>query len=126
MGNYNGKLTIILSSSFRANGLTTSRISMWVLVDAAKHEWSKKDFVVDVWMNEFLFSVKCLTDAGEFVLSPETTLHKPPFRLVFYDPKKNAVRRVFIKGITERKHPLCDKVYTISIVPCQVENLMFL
>lgn len=45
-----------------------------VLVDTAKHECSKKVFVVDIWMNELLFSVKCLTDAGEFVLTPETTL----------------------------------------------------
>ncbi|CAE5992690.1 unnamed protein product [Arabidopsis arenosa] len=66
---------------------------------------------------------------GEFVLAPETMFHEPPFYVLYYDPKKNAVRRVFIEGITELKLLRWDSHLNrrvISIFPGQVENLMFL
>ncbi|CAH8262907.1 unnamed protein product [Arabidopsis lyrata] len=46
---YEGKLAIMGSES---TGLSTCRIDMWVLVDAAKHEWSNKVFVVPCWNTE--------------------------------------------------------------------------
>ncbi|XP_020887845.1 F-box protein At2g21930 [Arabidopsis lyrata subsp. lyrata] len=107
---YEGKLAIMGSES---TGLSTCRIDMWVLVDAAKHEWSNKVFVVPC----------------EFVLAPETMFHEPPFYVLYYDPKKNAVRRFFIEGITELKLLRWDSHLNrrvISIFPGQVENLMFL
>ncbi|KAG7579914.1 F-box associated interaction domain [Arabidopsis thaliana x Arabidopsis arenosa] len=123
---YEGKLAIMCSES---TGLSTCRIDLWVLVDAAKHEWSNKVFVVPCWNTESSFQVFCLTDAGEFVLAPETMFHEPPFYVLYYDPKKNAVRRVFIEGITELKLLRWDSHLNrrvISIFPGQVENLMFL
>lgn len=121
---YKGKLAVIYSRP----RLYTVRIESWVLVDAKKHEWSKKVFDVDLPQTELFFKAFCLTDAGDFVLAQDT-LCAALFYVVYYDPKKNSVRRVYIEGITELKLPLWDKDSdrcTISIFPGQVENLLFL
>ncbi|KAL1219399.1 F-box protein [Cardamine amara subsp. amara] len=129
MTSYEGKLAIVHSKFSESDGLSTCRIDLWILVDAAKHEWSNKVFVLPCWNTELSFQVFCLTDAGEFVLAPATTFRELPFYVLYYDPKKNAVRRVFIEGITELKLSPWDRDLdrrTISIFPGQVQNLMFL
>ncbi|XP_010429109.1 PREDICTED: F-box protein At2g21930-like [Camelina sativa] len=123
---YKGKLALIHSPpSTRPH---TVRIESWVLLDAKTHEWSKRVFDVDLPGAELVFRVFCLTDVGEFVLA-QKSLSAERFYVVYYDPKKNSVRRVYIEGIKELNLPLWDKDSnrcTISIFPGQVENLMFL
>lgn len=108
------------------------RIELWVLEDAAKHEWSNTNFSLPrLACLKTMFQVFCAIgddDAGEFIVAPET-LGAPPFYVLYYDPKKNRMRRVDIEGITEKKLQYWDNDLdrrTISIFPSQVENLMFL
>ncbi|ESQ46286.1 hypothetical protein EUTSA_v10000190mg [Eutrema salsugineum] len=127
MTRYNGKLALMFSIGFcDYSGL----IELWVLVDAAKHEWSSKIFALPRLAGlKTMFQVFCAIDddAGEFVLAPEN-LRAPPFYVLYYDPKKNSLRKVNIEGITENKLQSWANASdrrTISIFPGQVENLMF-
>ncbi|CAL9224992.1 unnamed protein product [Arabidopsis halleri] len=92
---YEGKLAVMNSTT--AGISCTCRIDLWVLVDAAKHEWCNKVFALDLWITECCYQAFCLTDSGE---------------------------KVYIEGITERTLPLRSNI--ISIFSGQVENLMFL
>lgn len=126
---YNGKVALMLSDRFRSY---PGRIEMWVLKDAAKHEWSNQNFVLPLLAERnTMFQVFCAIDdddAGEFVLAPET-LRAPPFYVLYYDAKKKSMRRVDIEGITEQDLQYWDvdsDLRTIYVFPGQVENLMFL
>ncbi|XP_010422005.1 PREDICTED: F-box protein At2g21930-like [Camelina sativa] len=118
MTRYEGKLAVM---SFKPAGLScTCRIDLWVLEDAAKHEWCNKVFALDLCITDWYLQAFCLTDAGEFVFGPDT-LSEPPFYVLYYDPKKNSFRKVYIEGITKHWGET-----VISIFSGQVENLMFL
>ncbi|EOA31911.1 hypothetical protein CARUB_v10015140mg [Capsella rubella] len=118
MTRYEGKLALM---TFKPAGLScTCWIDLWVLVDAAKQEWCKKVFALELCITDYYLQAYCLTDAGEFVFGPDT-LSEPPFYVLYYDPKRNSLRKVYIEGITERWGKSI-----FSIFPGQVENLMFL
>lgn len=125
MTRYDGKLALMYT--------VYGKIGLWVLEDAAKHEWSSTFFDLPRLSGyNTKFQVFCAIGddaAGEFVLAPRE-LHESPFYVLYYDPKKKRVRKVDIEGITEREElPLWDKDWkrkTMSIFPGQVENLMFL
>ncbi|CAE6074352.1 unnamed protein product [Arabidopsis arenosa] len=118
--------------------LTLGNGSSWRMIeDFPPHAPASLDLCIDgvklLLTHIRLFSTKikqsCVLMLGEFVLAPETMFHEPPFYVLYYDPKKNAVSRVFIEGITELKLLRWDSHLNrsvISIFPGQVENLMFL
>ncbi|XP_020885262.1 F-box protein At2g21930-like [Arabidopsis lyrata subsp. lyrata] len=113
-------------------GNSDCRIDLWVLEDAVKHEWSKKSYVLPPLDGETYhhFYPFCATDGGEFVLAHLFIDRRTPFYVLYYNPKKNTVRRVYLEGIfTELKDQLWDKdsyAFTLSIFPGQIDNLMFL
>ncbi|XP_010518067.1 PREDICTED: F-box protein At2g21930-like [Camelina sativa] len=78
-----------------------SNFILWVLEDAVKHEWSKHLYVPPPLDGHTYddFLAFCFTDGGEFVLAPRLFHIEEPFFVVYYDIKKNAVKRVFIEGI---------------------------
>ncbi|XP_010429110.1 PREDICTED: F-box protein At2g21930-like [Camelina sativa] len=121
---YEGKPAVLFS------GIADCRINLWVLEDAVKHKWSKKSYVMStIDLNTYFFHhLFCTNDAGEIVLAPDRVCSKP-FYVLFYHPKKDTMRRVYIEGISELKVPLWDKDSChniISVFSGQVDNLMFL
>ncbi|CAH8263044.1 unnamed protein product [Arabidopsis lyrata] len=122
---YEGKPTLLFP------GIADCRIHLWVLVDAAKHEWSKMSYDVlstlvhSPYFHHYLF---CTNDAGEIVLAPDYVRSKT-FEVLFYHPKKKTMRSVVIQGIRELMVPRWDKdryLRIISVFSGQVDNLMFL
>ncbi|CAL9233417.1 unnamed protein product [Arabidopsis halleri] len=121
---YEGKLAILFSYS------PDHRIELLVLEDAAKHEWSRKSYFLPSIDGKLCYGFHpfCVVDEGELVLAP-LGVCIDPFCVLYYDPKKNFVRRVYIEGITELKDPLWNEnIYhcIISVFPGQVNNLMCL
>ncbi|XP_019085638.1 PREDICTED: F-box protein At2g21930-like [Camelina sativa] len=120
---YEGRLAFFYSGTHHDYG-----IKLWVLEDAVKHEWSKHLYVPPPLLghNYDDCSAFGFTDGGEFVLAPRLVCGtKKPFYVVYFDIKKNAVRRVVIEGICSELDgaPLC---ITQSIFPGQIDNPMFL
>ncbi|KAL0741403.1 hypothetical protein Bca4012_082916 [Brassica carinata] len=131
MTRYDGKLALMFTGYGGFGCGYSGYIELWVLEDAATHEWSNKNFVLPrLACREALFQVFCaIDDSGEFVLAPET-LRAPTFYVLYYDPKNNSMRRVDIEGIADKKQLQfwdddSDR-RTISIFPGHVENLLFL
>ena len=130
MTRYNRKLALMFTGYGGFGCGYSGYIELWVLEDAARHEWSNKNFVLPrLASRDTLFQVFCaIDDSGEFVLAPET-LRAPTFYVMYYDPNKNSMRRVDIEGIADKKLQFWDDDSdrrTISIFPGHVENLLFL
>ncbi|XP_020885954.1 F-box protein At2g21930 [Arabidopsis lyrata subsp. lyrata] len=84
---YEGKLAVM--SFGPAGHASTGKIDLWVLVDAAKHEWSNQVSALDLGITKWFLQAFCITDAGEFVLGPKTSYAcSRLFNVLYYDPKK--------------------------------------
>lgn len=136
---YERKLAI-MSSLIPAHGC----IALWVLEDAAKHEWLKKVFVLpDSWTSlaqgkrtssHTHHRFVNVSDAGELILAPTTfSFPRPIYYVLYCDPERNSVRKVEIGlgGITEHNHKLlrCEKqgfCFVYHLFSSQGESLMFL
>ncbi|KAG7584940.1 F-box associated interaction domain [Arabidopsis thaliana x Arabidopsis arenosa] len=102
--NYNGKLGSLGSSGgFGGIGGSCTSITLRVLEDAEKHEWSEHIYVLPTWW-KYIFGggytdlcVVGVTRTNEIVLScpfPST-----PFYVFYYNTERNAIRRVEIQGL---------------------------
>ncbi|ESQ46272.1 hypothetical protein EUTSA_v10000202mg [Eutrema salsugineum] len=131
---YEGKLAIV-GGLIPVNG----SVDLWVLEDAVKHEWLRKTFVLPhLWTNlqdtrtslPGLHRFIDVTDAGEFLLAPILLwVPLPPYYVLYYDPKRNSMRKVETEGITEHKLLRYKKGYNrylFHVFSSQVESLMFL
>lgn len=123
MTKYNGKLAIMFTR-FGWISDNPGSIHLWVLEDAAKHEWSYKCFGLPCLAGfRNSFQVFCAIDeTGEFVLAPRNLAQ---FFVLYYDPEKKSMRRVDIEGIS-KSWKIGPYTRTIFIFPDQVENLMFI
>ncbi|CAL9237822.1 unnamed protein product [Arabidopsis halleri] len=101
--NYNGKLGSLGSGGFGGIGASCTSITLRVLEDAEKHEWSEHIYVLPAWW-KYIFGRECtvlsvvgVTRTNEIVLSlrfPST-----PFYVFYYNTERNAIRRVEIQGL---------------------------
>ncbi|CAN7114402.1 unnamed protein product [Brassica rapa subsp. narinosa] len=120
---YEGKLGVIF---YIENG-----VSLCVLEDAAKEEWSTKTFVLSTAVPPINWNGKCTeTDTGEIILAP-LLLRTSVVNLVYYDMKTMSENTVYIRGNTQGNtesikgyHECCYFVESVS--SNLVENLMFL
>ncbi|CAH8264971.1 unnamed protein product [Arabidopsis lyrata] len=122
---YQGKLAYHRSSHHDAF------ISLWVLEDAERHEWSFKHFSLPFPLKDPISKTTlCLgsvTDAGEFIYVPQNLLG--PFHALYFDPKTNTVRRVIYQGVADdefrRRHGLGNKTLEgLHIFPDHIESLL--
>ncbi|XP_019085076.1 PREDICTED: putative F-box protein At5g44220 [Camelina sativa] len=132
MTRYQGKLAI-LSTEISANG----SMVLWVLEDSLKHEWSKKVFVLpSSWTSHLahcpldLHRFVNVTDAGEFILAPMPLLISP-YYVLYYDPKKNTVRKVVVEGFQGHRRKLLGGnkgkyCFLFHLFSTEVESLMFM
>ncbi|XP_010431565.1 PREDICTED: F-box protein At2g21930-like [Camelina sativa] len=124
---YEGKLALVFSKLH----IFIYSIQLWVLEDAATHEWSMQSYSFPIINGETScnsFNPFFVVGKGELVLAP-VFVERGPFDVLYYDPKKNRVRRVVIEGITGREEPLWNKDpyhRIISVIPGHANNLMFL
>ncbi|EFH61875.1 hypothetical protein ARALYDRAFT_342565 [Arabidopsis lyrata subsp. lyrata] len=58
---YEGKLAVM--SFGPAGHASTGKIDLWVLVDAAKHEWSNQVSALDLGITKWFLQAFCITDA---------------------------------------------------------------
>ncbi|XP_006295845.2 F-box protein At2g21930 [Capsella rubella] len=125
MTRYEGKAALLFA------GIADCRVNLWVLEDAAKHEWSKISYVSSTVAcdTHFFHHMFCANDAGEIVMAPASVCSLKPFEVLYYHPKKKTMRNVLVEGISELKVPFWDKDpchNIISVFAGQLDNLMFL
>ncbi|ESQ34650.1 hypothetical protein EUTSA_v10009934mg, partial [Eutrema salsugineum] len=110
---YQGKLARVTSNA--------DDITMWILEDAEKHEWSCKHFHLpfpsnDPVSNTFL-RLKGVNDADELIYVPRKLVN--PFHILYYHPGRNSFRRVIVDGVADeqfmRRNGLDDKTSLITI-----------
>ncbi|CAH8391104.1 unnamed protein product [Eruca vesicaria subsp. sativa] len=102
------------------------RISLWILEDAEKHEWVRKDSslpfktLTSLSTGEgiFLLRVSGETVDDELIYLPD--LAERPFYAIFYDLERNRVRKVEYEGIGE------IKFIRSHCFPNHIESLMSL
>jgi len=107
--NYKGKLGGIDWKYGNANGSPTFELSMWVLEDVEKHEWSKYDCTFlehEVVFYNISLAVG-MTATCEIVLSEKFA--SKPFNVFYFNPERNTLQRVEIQGLEDH----C-RVYTIT------------
>ncbi|CAL9237824.1 unnamed protein product [Arabidopsis halleri] len=101
--NYNGKLGSLGSAGFGDIGASCTSITLRVLEDAEKLEWSEHIYVLPAWWKNIFgggytyLRVVGVTRTNEIVLSfafPST-----PFYVFYYNTERNAIRRVEIQGL---------------------------
>ncbi|KAG7535206.1 F-box associated domain type 3, partial [Arabidopsis thaliana x Arabidopsis arenosa] len=93
---YCGKPSVFDHSHLKRKG----SVDLWVLEDAGK--WSKKSLVLQPCQMHLVdkklsYKVKGTTRNGEIILAP--FLLRSPYYVLYYDPKKNDLRKVRIRGI---------------------------
>ncbi|XP_009141236.1 putative F-box protein At2g19630 isoform X2 [Brassica rapa] len=101
MINYNGRLALLMSSEdtcyvFR----TCKRFKLWVLRDAAKHEWSKRVYVLPPSWNDLVTGpmyIAGMVGTKEIVFSPHCQI--VPSYVIYFNVKSKTIRKVGIQGM---------------------------
>ncbi|KAL1210075.1 putative F-box protein [Cardamine amara subsp. amara] len=117
--NYEGKIAVIFFIK-KVAGI----IGLWVLKDPSKEHWLKKAFVLPDFNMQFRMRQILRTtnpDTGEIIFTPNS-VHTSLPGAVYFDLRKNTVRKFEIQGTTEQYVP-CDPDLVSSSL---VDNLMFL
>ncbi|XP_010521608.1 PREDICTED: putative F-box protein At1g32420 [Tarenaya hassleriana] len=118
---YKGKLALC--------GAMIDGISLLVLEDAEKHEWSCKTFALPHSWRDFLperdrlFNVK-IRDSGDIIVIPHFFGHKSPAYVLYCNPERISIKRVDIEDALPCKE--CNYRCGISVFTDHVESLMFL
>ncbi|KAG7588205.1 F-box domain [Arabidopsis suecica] len=121
---YEGKLSWVCADF--------SCIRFWVLEDEEKQEWSLRKFLIPIPIRDTIWEVSwglrgITHDTGEFIFTDETT--SEAISVLYYDPKRNRVRRVIYEGIGgEEFWKLNDhyNVREVRLYPNHSESLMSL
>ncbi|RID59122.1 hypothetical protein BRARA_F02371 [Brassica rapa] len=98
------------------------RISLWILEDAEKHEWSRKDSYLPFVTRKGSITLSFFTLSGETV--DDELIYLPmfaggPFYAIYYDLERNRVRKVEYEGIGEIE-------FRSHCFPNHIESLMSL
>ncbi|KAL1214122.1 putative F-box protein [Cardamine amara subsp. amara] len=123
MISYQGRLACIGS-------IDENSLLMWVLEDAEKHEWSRRNFLplshYDRHADKF-FKLIGITNDGELIYVPKS-VHEP-FHVIYIDPIRQRFRKVHYRGILDAdfrlRNGLGDKPVTgFQFFPNHIETLM--
>ncbi|ESQ30387.1 hypothetical protein EUTSA_v10012059mg [Eutrema salsugineum] len=120
---YQGKLAWVRSCG--------DRISLWVLEDAEKHEWSKHILLPLSHYDQGLqnFKLVGVTDDGELVYVQNTAFKCVP--VIYVDPKRQTFRRIEFRGIADddfrQRNGLGDRrLRDLQSFPNHIETLLSL
>ncbi|CAN6843014.1 unnamed protein product [Brassica oleracea var. botrytis] len=98
--NYDGKLGLIMSRSSRNVSQANKSLELWVLRDAAKHEWSKHVYVLPPsWKDVVTETMRIIGMVGtsEIVLSP--SFQYVPSYIIYFNIESKRIRKVGIQGL---------------------------
>nr|VDD14119.1 unnamed protein product [Brassica rapa] len=98
--NYNGKLGLLMSRDFGLVHRANASFEMWVLQDAAKHEWSKLVFVLPPLWKDVVVDTMCISGmvgTNEIVFSP--IYQRDPFYVIYYNVESKKITKVGIQGL---------------------------
>ena len=98
--NYNGKLGLLMSGDSYAVTRSSTSFELWVLLDAAQHEWSNHVYVLppsweDV-VSETMY-IAGMVGTNEIVFSP--SYQRVPYYVIYYNVKSMTIRKVGIQGL---------------------------
>ncbi|RID66828.1 hypothetical protein BRARA_D01943 [Brassica rapa] len=101
MVNYNGKLGLLMSGDSH-DGVTRSSTSfeLWVLLDAAKHEWSKHVYVLPPSWEDVVAETMCIAGmvgTNEIVFSP--IYQRVPYYVIYFNVERRTITKVGIQGL---------------------------
>uniref|UniRef100_A0A0D3C2W9 F-box associated beta-propeller type 3 domain-containing protein n=1 Tax=Brassica oleracea var. oleracea TaxID=109376 RepID=A0A0D3C2W9_BRAOL len=98
--NYNGKLGLLMSRDFGLVHRANASFELWVLQDAAKHEWSKLVFVLPPLWKDVVVDTMCISGMvgkNEIVFSP--IYQRDPFYVIYYNVESKTITKVGIQGL---------------------------
>nr|VDD63763.1 unnamed protein product [Brassica oleracea] len=109
-------------------------MTLWVLEDAEKQEWSSMTCdLPSTWKDLLGFYVrsKCASHTGELMVFYPCLESSKPFYVCYYDFNKMSIRRVEIQGMVDgdfrRIHGIGELIYMkILYFTCHIENIRFL
>ncbi|XP_010463023.1 PREDICTED: putative F-box protein At1g30930 [Camelina sativa] len=110
--NYKGKLGgINIKKNFALNDGYLVELSMWVLEDVDKQEWSKYAYTLWDESNAAIHKgsplfLAGMTATGDIVLSMKYA--NTPFYVVYFNPERNTLQSVEIQGVRANRY---SKVY---------------
>jgi len=115
--NYKGKLGGI---SWNNHEVAPVELSMWVLEDVEKQEWSKNVYILpkNVVPNNWLHAAG-VTVEGDIVFSEAVVSN--PFDVFYFNPEKNTLQHVE----THCNHEVFDDENLVNIFVDHVEDLKF-
>ncbi|KAF8097329.1 hypothetical protein N665_0291s0037 [Sinapis alba] len=130
---YCGELRLYegMLACFRSN-YPGQGITLWILQDAEKHVWSRKNFQTPFSYYDQSLKTVCnltgITDSGELVYVRERFYKL--FYVLYYDPKGNRFHRVEYEGIADDESRLKNglvrsRLFNIHIVSNHIESLMY-
>ncbi|XP_048634353.1 putative F-box protein At3g23960 [Brassica napus] len=101
MINYNGRLGLLMASEDTSYVFRTcKRFKLWVLRDAAKHEWSKHVYVLPPLWKDVVVDRMCIAGmvgVNEIVLAP--WFQYVPSYVIYYNVESKTIRKVGIQGM---------------------------
>ncbi|CAD5334711.1 putative F-box protein [Arabidopsis thaliana] len=83
---------------------------LWVLEDAEKEEWLKREYTLPVNIVHGNVSVVGVTATGEIILSMDYTSES--FFVYYFNPERNTLEKVEIQGFEGSEKNLSSRVYT--------------
>ncbi|KAJ4903414.1 F-box protein DOR [Raphanus sativus] len=101
--NYDGKLGLLMSGDSHDNVTrATSSLELWVLVDAAKDEWSNHVYVLppswgEVVVAEMTMCIAGMVGTNEIVLSPR--YQRVPYYVIYFNVERKTITQVGIQGL---------------------------
>ncbi|CAN7137243.1 unnamed protein product [Brassica rapa subsp. narinosa] len=98
--NYNGKLGLLMSRDYGLVHRANASFELWVLQDAAKHEWSKLVFVLPPLWKDVVVDTMCISGmvgTNEIVFSP--IYQRDPFHVIYYNVESKTITKIGIQGL---------------------------
>ncbi|CAF2287915.1 unnamed protein product [Brassica napus] len=99
--NYNDRLGLLMASEDTSYVFRTcKRFKLWVLRDAAKHEWSKHVYVLPPLWKDVVVDRMCIAGmvgVNEIVLAP--WFQYVPSYVIYYNVESKTIRKVGIQGM---------------------------
>ncbi|KAG2308800.1 hypothetical protein Bca52824_028548 [Brassica carinata] len=99
--NYGGKLGLLMSGDSHDVTRASTSFELWVVRDAARHEWSKHVYVLPPsWENvvaaEIMY-IAGMVGTNEIVLSPR--YQNVPYYVIYYNVERKTIIKVGIQGL---------------------------
>ncbi|KAL0740653.1 hypothetical protein Bca4012_082166 [Brassica carinata] len=99
--NYGGKLGLLMSGDSNDVTRASTSFELWVVRDAAKHEWSKHVYVLPPsWENvvaaEIMY-IAGMVGVNEIVLAP--WFQREPYYVIYYNVERKTITKVGIQGL---------------------------